>query len=65
LASFNITPIQPEHDGEIGQIIESVGREFGAITRYQKLGCRFLNAPLAGTLHNRCDTWMIKTLAPS
>ncbi|MEM5529278.1 GNAT family N-acetyltransferase [Gammaproteobacteria bacterium AS21] len=33
-----------------------------AIALYQKMGFEHLDAPLAGTIHNGCDVWMLKTL---
>ncbi|MGF1697996.1 GNAT family N-acetyltransferase [Vibrio lamellibrachiae] len=33
-----------------------------AISLYEKLGFEHLNKPLEGTIHSKCDVWMIKTL---
>lgn len=33
-----------------------------AVRLYESLGFDHLDAPLAGTLHNRCDVWMLKSL---
>lgn len=33
-----------------------------AITLYEKLGFSHLEKPMAGTEHNGCDVWMIKSL---
>ena len=33
-----------------------------AISLYEKLGFKHLNAPLEGTIHNGCDVWMLKEL---
>ena len=33
-----------------------------AISLYEKLGFTHLDKPLAGTIHNSCDVWMIKEL---
>ncbi|MCA2018867.1 GNAT family N-acetyltransferase [Vibrio tritonius] len=33
-----------------------------AVRLYESLGFCHLNAPLAGTLHNSCDVWMLKSL---
>jgi putative acetyltransferase len=33
-----------------------------AIHLYENLGFTHLNQPLQGTIHNRCDVWMIKIL---
>lgn len=33
-----------------------------AISLYEKFGFKHLSHPLAGTIHNGCDVWMLKTL---
>lgn len=33
-----------------------------AIRLYEKIGFQKLTRPLEGTVHNRCDVWMMKTL---
>ncbi|MFQ3196704.1 MAG: putative acetyltransferase [Paraglaciecola sp.] len=33
-----------------------------AIALYEKLGFKHLDRPLAGTIHNSCDVWMLKEL---
>ena len=33
-----------------------------AIGLYEKLGFKYLNTPLAGTIHSSCDIWMLKNL---
>ena len=33
-----------------------------AVSLYEKLGFEYLNQPLAGTIHNGCDIWMLKNL---
>ena len=33
-----------------------------AIELYEKLGFKHLDKPLAGTIHNSCDVWMLKEL---
>ncbi|MGI5308239.1 GNAT family N-acetyltransferase [Rheinheimera sp. WS51] len=33
-----------------------------AINLYEKFGFKHLSHPLAGTIHNGCDVWMLKTL---
>ena len=33
-----------------------------AVSLYEKLGFQHLDKPLAGTMHNGCDCWMLKEL---
>jgi putative acetyltransferase len=33
-----------------------------AISLYEKLGFKHLAKPLAGTIHNGCDVWMLSEL---
>ncbi|MBF4344466.1 GNAT family N-acetyltransferase, partial [Vibrio anguillarum] len=33
-----------------------------AVRLYENLGFDHLDAPLADTLHNSCDVWMLKSL---
>ncbi|KAF3983025.1 MAG: GNAT family N-acetyltransferase [Methylococcales symbiont of Hymedesmia sp. n. MRB-2018] len=33
-----------------------------AISLYEKLGFKYLNKPLEGTIHNGCNVWMLKEL---
>ncbi len=33
-----------------------------AISLYEKMGFEHLERPLKGTIHNKCDVWMIKNL---
>lgn len=36
-----------------------------AIALYEKTGFVHLDRPLEGTIHNRCDVWMLKKLQPA
>ena len=42
--------------------LDTLSNMSAAITLYQRLGFEKLSQPLAGTLHNGCDIWMLKEL---
>ena len=42
--------------------LDTLSNMKAAITLYEKLGFEHLPGPLSGTLHNGCDTWMLKPL---
>lgn len=42
--------------------LETLTSMTAAIGLYEKLGFRFLNAPLAGCPHRACNVWMLKAL---
>jgi putative acetyltransferase len=42
--------------------LDTLGAMKSAIALYEKLGFEYLDKPLAGTIHNGCDVWMLKAL---
>ena len=42
--------------------LDSVSNMTAATGLYEKLGFEHLEHPLQGSIHNRCDVWMMKTL---
>jgi len=42
--------------------LDTLSNMDSAIRLYEKQGFEHLNEPLAGSLHNSCDVWMLKTL---
>jgi len=42
--------------------LDTLANMHAAVALYQKMGFEHLQAPLAGTIHNGCDVWMLKTL---
>ncbi|CAM3651736.1 GNAT family N-acetyltransferase [Rheinheimera salexigens] len=42
--------------------LDTLSNMTSAIALYEKLGFSHLEKPLAGTIHNGCDVWMIKQL---
>ncbi|MEZ9631501.1 GNAT family N-acetyltransferase [Vibrio breoganii] len=42
--------------------LDTLSNMTSAVHLYEKLGFEHLSAPLAGTLHNMCDVWMLRTL---
>jgi putative acetyltransferase len=42
--------------------LDTLSTMTSAITLYEKLGFKHLQKPLAGTIHNGCDVWMLKQL---
>ena len=42
--------------------LDTLSNMAAAIALYQSMGFIRLDAPLAGSIHNGCDVWMIKTL---
>lgn len=42
--------------------LDTLSNMTSAIALYEKLGFKHLHKPLAGTIHNGCDVWMLKEL---
>lgn len=42
--------------------LDTLSNMTSAIALYEKLGFSHLEKPLAGTIHNGCDVWMLKQL---
>ena len=50
------------HKGYQQCYLDTLSNMKAAIALYKKIGFVRLDAPLAGSIHNGCDVWMIKTL---